>query len=97
MDALRRLCRYNAWANERVLTVLADVDPALFEDDARGTIGSVSATLKHLVVAEDHFLAALRDRDPVATLGPLAAYLARELPWFTSRLRALGEEYQALL
>jgi uncharacterized damage-inducible protein DinB len=91
------LYRYNAWANERVLTVLAAVDPVLLEDDARGTIGSVSATLKHLVLAEDHVLAALRDLDPVATRGPVDAYVARELPWFASRLRALGAEYQALL
>jgi uncharacterized damage-inducible protein DinB len=97
MDAVRRLCRYNAWANERVLTVLADIAPALLDAAARGSIGTVSATLKHLVLAEDHFLAALRDRDPVATRGPEDVYLARELPWFASRLRALGEEYQALL
>jgi uncharacterized damage-inducible protein DinB len=97
MEALRRLCQYNAWANERVLTVLADVAPALLEDEARGTIGSVSATLKHLVLAEDQFLAAVGDRDPEATRGPVAAYLAHERPWFVRRLRVLGEEYQALL
>jgi uncharacterized damage-inducible protein DinB len=97
MDALRRLCQYNVWANERVLTVLTDVAPALLEDAAGGTIGTVSATLKHLVLAEDRFLTALRDLDPVATPGPVDTYLARPLPWFASRLRALGAEYQAML
>jgi uncharacterized damage-inducible protein DinB len=97
VDSLRRLARYNTWANGRVWRIVGDVAPSLLDQRSGGTFGSVNSTLKHLVLVEDRFLAAARGRDPMEELGPPDAYLAHQLPWFADRLAVVGQSYQELL
>ena len=99
MRTLLQLVRYNAWANQRMLDLCQTVTPALLQEIAEGTTGSVEQTLKHLVAVEDAYLAMLQGRDPSAAAagGSYEAYLAQDLAWFTRRSGEIAEGYRALL
>ena len=94
MQTLRRLARYNAWANEQVFDACTAVPPGQLSEEAKGTYGSVVETLKHLVEVEEIYLLMLRGGDP-KSLGQ--DYLQHDDAWFAGRSRALGEEYRELL
>ena len=97
MDTLRQLCRYNAWANRRVFDCCRAVDPAALGADARGTIGTIEETLKHLVRVEDVYLVMLRGEDPRTAMPPQEEYRRHDLAWFADRVEQVGRGYMALL
>lgn len=95
-DLLRDQFAYNTWANARVFGAIQGANAAHVEEEAPGTVGSITETLKHMVGVEDIYLQMLRDATP-GTNGALAGYFDQSIDWFASRADALGAEYQQLL
>jgi uncharacterized damage-inducible protein DinB len=96
MLILADLYRYNVWANARVFEACASVDTAALQEDARGTLGTIDETLKHLVGVEDVYLAMIQGHPP-ASREAREAYPAHDLAWFADRARQLGDGYLDLL
>jgi uncharacterized damage-inducible protein DinB len=94
---LRQLCRYNAWANARVFACCRALDPAALGSAAKGTVGTLEQTLKHLVGVEDVYLAMLRGEDLRTALPPPDEYERHDLAWFADRVGQVGRGYLALL
>ncbi len=97
METLRRLCRYNAWANAKVFDICRELDPAILSEPAAGSLGTVEATLKHLIGVEDYNLHLASDTVPADVPAWRAAYLQLPFSWYLERIAAIGEEYQELL
>jgi uncharacterized damage-inducible protein DinB len=57
---LSNFYRHNLWANLRLVDALLALDPTQLELTEQGTFGSIFATLTHLVVNEERYLARLR-------------------------------------
>ncbi len=93
MKTLHALVRYNAWGNRRVFDVVTALEQPLLTEQARGTIGSIEETLKHLVGVEEVYLLMLQGRD-FNSLEPREAYYAHELTWFRVRSAELGSAYE---
>jgi uncharacterized damage-inducible protein DinB len=96
MQTLQRLFHYNAWANRRVFEVTLKLEPALLAQDARGTLGSLEGTLKHMIGVEEVYLTLIEGRDLGAS-GSQEAFMAHDLAWFHSRAAELGAGYLAFL
>jgi uncharacterized damage-inducible protein DinB len=96
MQDLIELFRHNAWANARVFDLVVGLDAELLEGAAPGTRDTVRGTLAHLVRVEDAYLAMTEQR-PRDSLGSSDEYLARELPWFRTRIREVSGAYVQLL
>jgi uncharacterized damage-inducible protein DinB len=97
MQTLLQLLDYNGWANARVFALCRSVADTLLTTAATGTIGSIEATLKHLVMVEDAYLAMVQELDLAQTLGEREPYLAHDLTWFARRADQVAEQYRALL
>jgi uncharacterized damage-inducible protein DinB len=96
MLILTDLYRYNAWANARVFEACATVDTGTLLEDARGTLGTIDETLKHMVGVEDVYLAMIRGHAP-ASGGAREEYFAHDIAWFAERATKLGDGYLDLL
>jgi uncharacterized damage-inducible protein DinB len=96
MQDLIELFRHNAWANARVFDLVVGLDRALLDHEAPGTRDTVTGTLSHLVRVEDVYFAMI-ERRPRESLGTSEEYAARELDWFSSRIREVGAGYVLLL
>lgn len=96
MRTLAALFRYNDWANRRVFKVVADLDKQQVEADARGTIGTIEETLKHLVGVEEIYLAMSQGRD-LSEPGQRETYFRHDLAWFRERAAELGAGYSELV
>lgn len=88
--------RYNTWANARVFAACAGLEATALREDARGTIGTIEDTLKHLIGVEDVYLALIQGL-PLGVGGSREAYAAHDIAWFRERATQVGEGYQALL
>jgi uncharacterized damage-inducible protein DinB len=97
LRTLQQLVRYNGWANRRVFDVCRTAAPGLLSEAAKGTIGSVEETLKHMVAVEEGYLALLQDQDLGETFGDREAYLAQDGAWFARRSPEIAEGYLALV
>lgn len=96
MQTLQQLFRYNAWANRRVFAVTADLEPALLAQDARGTLGTIEDTLKHMIGVEEVYLTLIQG-GALGASGSQEAFMAHDLAWFQSRAAELGAGYLAFL
>ena len=56
LEHLRRLGRYNRWANQRIYDACARLAPDEFEQQRPAFFGSISATLNHLLVTDRTWL-----------------------------------------
>lgn len=93
---LRDLYAYNAWANAQVFAICGGIDQARLDEQAPGTFGTLTETLKHLIGVEAAYLHMLRDEAPNSE-GPRDAFFAHDLAWFASRAAQLGREYSDLV
>ena len=59
MDTLREVFRYHTWATLRLIDHCQELPPEALHESAPGTMGTVLATLVHLVAAEGRYLAPL--------------------------------------
>jgi uncharacterized damage-inducible protein DinB len=93
---LRDLYAYNAWANAQVFGICATVDQTQLDEQAPGTFGTLTETLKHQIQVEAVYLHILRDEAPNSE-GPRDAFFAHDLAWLASRTAQLGREYSDLV
>ncbi len=56
-DHLRRMARYNRWANDRLYQACATLDEVVYRAEGRMFFGSIHGTLNHLLVADRLWLA----------------------------------------
>ena len=96
MHTLQLMFQHHAWANRRVLAVLAALDTTLLNEDAKGAFGSIDQTITHMVGVEDMYLALIQGQD-LAVFGSQEAYFGHDAAWFHDRLAALGSAYVAFL
>ena len=96
MRTLRDLYAYNAWANAQVFAVCRDVDQARLDEDAPGTYGSLTETLKHMVSVESAYLQMLRDK-PLGTSETRQEFFAHDVEWFAETAARVGQMYIGLL
>jgi uncharacterized damage-inducible protein DinB len=98
LEHLRRMARYNRWANRRLYAACAALAPAAYLAARPAFFGSIHGTLCHLLVADRIWLARIEgvappyrrlDEQPCATLAALAA--AREAE--DERIIALVDGY----
>lgn len=96
MRTLHDLYAYNAWANARVFAICREVDEARLEEEAPGTFGSITETLKHMVGVEAVYAQMLRDQ-PLGDKGEREEFFTHDLAWFGELAERLGQSYLALL
>src|SRR5688500_10910894 len=89
---LQRLFQHNAWAYEQVFQVCLAQSAGLLDQEAPGTSGTISGTLKHLTGVEDVLFAQISGAG-VAAIGPFEAYEARDVIWFAQRSAQLASDY----
>jgi uncharacterized damage-inducible protein DinB len=85
----RTMAAYNHWQNEAVLAAAETLDPAVRDADAGLFFGSITATLNHLVWADQIWLHRL-----AGTTEPVASSIAESTRLFTD-WPALREARQA--
>ena len=56
LEMVRKLCRYNWWANVRLLSAAKQLTPMEFEVDLAGSFSSVQSTLLHVLWVELMFI-----------------------------------------
>lgn len=95
MSLLDLQFQYNAWANRRVFEICAAVDPAELDAEAKGTVGTIALTLKHLVHVEDAYVAMIEGIS-LDAVGRPAIYNTREIPWYSQRSQELSLAYAAI-
>ena len=87
LEHLRRMARYNRWANQRLYAACRDLPEAEYRKPRQAFFGSLHGTLNHLLVGDRLWLAriegepppALRlDDQPCASLDELRAARAAE-------------------
>ena len=64
LDHLRRLARYNAWANRRLYAVCRELSPEEYHRARPAFFGSIHGTLNHLLVADRIWLDRFTGRPP---------------------------------
>ena len=96
MRTLQLMFSHNDWANQRVWDVLSHLDGSVLGDDAKGTVGSIEQTVKHLVGVEEVYLQRIQGHDLSAS-GTQEEYFAHDLPWFRRRASTLGQSYAVFL
>ena len=65
-EVLAELFRYNAWANERLLTACSSLSDEHLDSQVAGTFGSIRQTIVHLTGAQDGFSTGYPARTPNA-------------------------------
>lgn len=96
MRTLADLYAHNAWANAQVFTVCRDLNQSWLDEQAPGTYGTVTETLKHLAQVEAVYAYMLQDK-PLPTGEARDAFLAHDLAWFADLMEQVGREYAALV
>jgi len=102
MHPLMDLYAYNDWANAQVFATCRDVDQARLDEQAPGTYGTLSDTLKHLIQVEAVYLRMLREqplasRESQAAQAEIRDFLAHDLPWFADLQAQIGRAYSDLV
>jgi uncharacterized damage-inducible protein DinB len=96
MRTLQDLYAYNLWANAQVFASCRGVDQAWIEENAPGTFGTLSETLKHLVGVEASYVQMLQDKSPAGE-GSRDEFFAHDLTWFAETMARVGQVYIELL
>lgn len=96
MRTLTDLYAYNAWANDQVFAVCRSVDQARLDENAPGTFGTISETLKHMAQVEMVYFLMLQDK-PLPTGEARDEFFGHDLAWFAQTLARVGREYLELL
>jgi uncharacterized damage-inducible protein DinB len=92
MNTLRELYRHTTWATLRLIAHCRSLDDAQLDATLPGTYGTIRATLRHLVDAEEDYFAVLTG-EPVSE--PLAERPIT-LDELAERIRRLGPRWEAL-
>lgn len=99
LEHLRRMARYNAWANRRLYAACEELPDAEYRGPRRAFFGSIHGTLNHLLVGDRIWLARIEgqasprlrlDDQPCGSLSELAPERAAE----DQRMIRLVDGYQ---
>jgi uncharacterized damage-inducible protein DinB len=96
MRTLPDLFAYNAWANAQVFAICRDLDQARLDENAPGTYGTLTETLKHLVQVETNYAHMLQEQ-PLPTAEARDAFFAHDVPWFAEAAAQAGRVYAKLV
>lgn len=96
MQTLRPQFRHNAWSNQRVCALIANLDPTMLDADAPGAFSSLAGTVKHYVGVEEVYLTLIGGRG-LEAFASQEAYFNQDLAWFIARSAELGDGYLTLL
>ena len=100
LEHLRRMARYNRWANQRLYAACAELSGAEYHKPRPAFFGSIHGTLNHLLVGDRIWLARIEgkpysglrlDDQPYGSLGELEEARAAEdacSSWSTATRRA---------
>lgn len=66
MTNCEQLLAYHAWANDKVLTYLSTLPDGVVHQELQSVFPSISATVTHLYVVDNIWLAAMRHQDNTA-------------------------------
>jgi uncharacterized damage-inducible protein DinB len=91
MNYLTELCRYNAWANSRILPLLGDLTAEQLRTPMEGIFGSVTDTANHLVAVERVYCEMLAGKMPDRPEEMPAAELAGSAATLGATLVALAD------
>lgn len=97
MRTLSDLYAYNAWANAQVFAACRDLDQARLDEDAPGTFGSITETLKHMAQVELVYFLMLQDKPLPASQKERDEFFAHDLAWFAETLARVGQGYVELV
>src|SRR4051794_29290340 len=101
VETLQAMAAYNRWANEKVFGRCQEIEADVLGAEAKGTIGSASATLAHLVLVEDNYLNVVRGTDPLHGHKDIPTFLAwyqsHDLAWYAARVREVDADYGLLV
>jgi uncharacterized damage-inducible protein DinB len=82
LEHLRRMARYNRWANRRLYDACAELDEAAYHEPRPAFFGSIHGTLSHILVGDRIWLGRIEgrpsphrrlDEQPYPTFAGLAA------------------------
>jgi uncharacterized damage-inducible protein DinB len=90
---LAELLRHNLWANLTLIDRCATLPDGVLGSDVRGTYGGIRETLKHLVGAEERYVAALVGGPE--RRNPTLEETAPDLTTLREHARQSGEEFIA--
>lgn len=96
MNALANMYAYNAWANAQVFALCRDVNSTWLDEQASGTYGTITETLKHLAQVEFVYSLMLQNK-PLPTGEARDAFIAHDLTWYADTVARVGREYAALI
>lgn len=74
MTTSENLLTYHAWANEKVLQYLSTLPDGVVNHELQSVFPSISATLTHLYVADNMWLALMRGQDNTAIFAHLPVW-----------------------
>lgn len=60
-DHLRRMAKYNRWANERLYAACGQLDDEAYHQSRQAFFGSIHGTLSHILVGDRLWLARIED------------------------------------
>jgi len=101
LEHLRRMARYNRWANERLYAVCGQLPSEEYHGPRQAFFGSIHGTLNHLLVGDRLWVARIEgkpaphqrlDEQPCTTLDELRAARAAEDRRMIDLLDGTGEE-----
>ena len=70
LESVRTFFAYGHWANRRLLKAVGELSPEERDRDLRGSFGSITGTLRHLLWGERSWLRFWRDADFGPPLSP---------------------------
>jgi len=100
LEHLRRMARYNRWANERLYAACGRLTPEAYHRPRQAFFGSIHGTLSHVLVGDRIWLARIEAKpppdlrlndQPFATLADLRAARAAEDARIVDLMDALDE------
>ncbi len=65
-ESLVEMFRHNAWENQRLFDTCESLSDAQLDATVVGTFGSIRTTLVHIVGAQERYVAALAEAEPVS-------------------------------
>ncbi len=67
-ESLVEMFRHNTWANQRLFDACEGLSDARLDATVVGTFGSIRDTLMHIVGAQERYVAALAETEPVSVI-----------------------------
>lgn len=73
-ESLIEFFRHNAWANQRLFDACEGLTDAQLDATLAGTFGTIRNTLMHIAGAQERFVAALAEKEPLSVTSERAPF-----------------------